>query len=261
MRTETIKITVPGGDSEKANAKLFLHELSGEILIEKRPVIIVCPGGGYGFTSDREADPVALEFMRMGYHVAVLRYSVAPFTYPSQLLEAKYLYHYLVENADSLNIDTEKIFVCGFSAGAHLAATLGTDSDATIKLAGMILCYPVITSGEFAHRGSFDNLLGEKKNDQASLDMVSIEKRVTGRTPKTFIWTTYTDPAVPMENSLMMADALRKNDVPFELHIFSEGNHGLSLATEQTSAPGYPQIEENVKHWVAMCERWIKTIL
>ena len=144
------------------------------------------------------------------------------------------------ENAAQYHVRPDAIAVCGFSAGGHLSAssgilwnepviaeTLGIENRMA-RPDAMILSYPVITSGEHAHRGSFECLLGERANDAAWLERLSLERRVDGTTPPTFLWHTFADELVPVENALLLASALRRADVPFELHIFPEGIHGLS---------------------------------
>lgn len=188
----------------KAKAYTYFLDSSSEMRpFEKRPVIIVCPGGGYSFTSDREAEPIAMKFVAMGYHAVVLRYSVDPERYPTQLLQLGSLVKYLKEHAEEYHVDPDKIFVTGFSAGGHLAASYGVFWDkedlwnqigATkeeLKPAGLILGYPVINSREFAHNDSFHSLLGEKYDELR--DEMSLENRVTKNTPPTFMWHTFTD--------------------------------------------------------------------
>ena len=240
---------------------------------KKRPTVVVCPGGGYGFTSPREAEPVALNIMAHDCNAVVLRYSCAPANFPCQLLEVAYTVAKLRENAEEWHIDAEKIVVMGFSAGGHLAASYGTFWNKDFvkgyfgfkneenKPNGMILCYPVISSGEKAHRGSFDNLLGDKKDDSEMLELVSIEKQVNEDTPNAFIWHTYEDGTVPVENSLMMASALAEKKIPTELHIFPHGWHGLSLCNDMVYKKGdyHGQFDE-CQAWFGMAMRWLKNL-
>ena len=160
---------------EGAKAYTYFWDSSKEMTpMKKRPAIVICPGGGYSFTSDREAEPIAMQFMAMGYQVVVLRYSVAPVRYPKQLFQLGSLVKHIKEHAEEYHVDSEKIFIAGFSAGGHLAASYGVFWDreefwkemgleeTDLKPAGLILSYPVITSGEYAHHDSFHNLLGER---------------------------------------------------------------------------------------------------
>lgn len=238
----------------------------------KRPLVLLCPGGGYGMTSDREAEPLAMQFLARGIHAAILRYSVAPARYPEALLQLAAAVALLRENAETWHIDPEKIVVQGSSAGGHLAASLGVLWEEKflseelcvpterLRPNGLLLCYPVITSGEKAHRGSFENLLGERHTDPQLLEKLSLEKQVTARTPKTFLWHTATDDIVPVENSLLFFEALCKNQVPAELHIYPVGGHGLGLANEETSNQEGYGVQEECQSWMSLACDWLRHI-
>lgn len=254
---------------EGAKAYTYFWDSSKEMRpFEKRPVIVICPGGGYGFTSDREAEPIAMRFMAMGYHAVVLRYSVAPERYPKQLLQLGSLVKYIKDNAEEYHVDPEKIFVMGFSAGGHLAASYGVFWDKEepwneigiakedLKPAGLILSYPVITSGEYAHHGSFHNLLGERYEELK--EMMSLEKQVSKNTPPTFLWHTFTDGGVPVENSVFFFQALRKCGVPTEMHIYPCGGHGLSLADKETSDESGNDVQKECQSWVSLAQTWLE---
>ena len=228
-----------GSHEQGATLHTYVIDNSPEVDMDRvRPSIIICPGGGYGFTSDREAEPVALAFAAEGYNAFVLRYSVSPSHYPQQLLEVSAAVAYVRRMAKIWHVDTDKIIVCGFSAGGHLAGHLGVSwqeqfiqdalelKEAENKPNAMILGYPVITSGTFAHEGSFRNLLGESY--ETDKEKVSLEVLVSEFTPPAFIWHTFEDQAVPVENSMLFAQALKKYNIPFELHIYPKGGHGLS---------------------------------
>ena len=177
------------------------------------------------------------------------------------------------DHCDLYRIDPHRIFVMGFSAGGHLAGSSGTlwEHEALLPYAkgnamdrfrpdGMVLCYPVISGGQYAHRGSFDRLMGHQDATAEELAALSLELHVTDRTPPTFLWHTSTDTAVPVENSLMFASALREKRVPFELHVFPKGRHGMSLANAETSM-GRPEMEdEAVAAWVALALRFLRTL-
>ncbi|HIU75657.1 MAG TPA: alpha/beta hydrolase [Candidatus Pelethocola excrementipullorum] len=234
----------------------------------KRPVILICPGGAYARTSDREAEAVALRFMSMGYHTAVLRYSVAPATYPTALHQLAKSVSILKEHSEQWLIEKDQIILMGFSAGGHLAASLGVFwnqgdisrslglSENQIQPAGMILCYPVISSGEFGHQESFHNLLAENYN--ALKDSMSLENQVNSKTPKTFLWHGYEDNSVPAENSLLFAAALKKHHIPVEYHLFSKGGHGLGLANALTADKDGWGIEPACEPWSTLAEYWLR---
>lgn len=267
MLTEIFEIKVEGS---QPNARLYtyIQERSPELEVEQRPLIFICPGGGYEMTSDREAEPLALRFLAMGYHVAVLRYSVAPAVYPTALLETAQAMKMIHERAKEWFVDTTKIFVLGCSAGGHLAASFGMFwheswlaektgvANEVLKPAGMILCYPVITSGEYAHRGSFEALLKGMMTEEM-LEKVSLEKQVTEYTPEAFIWHTYTDDCVPVENSLLLISAMKKNNIPVAFHMYPTGGHGLSTCGWQTAAPGGYGVQKECSSWLPLVETWL----
>lgn len=205
-----------------------------------RPAVLVIPGGGYEHTSQREGEPIAMKFISEGLCAFVLHYSVAPARFPQALCEAFSAISYIREHAEEWNIDPNKITVCGFSAGGHLSACVGAfwnkpwvneylqiDRE-KIKPNLLVLSYPVITSGEFAHQGSVNNLLGDNMTNE-NLELISLEKQVSQDVPPTFIWHTYEDGSVPVKNAMLFANALLENDIPLEMHIYRRGRHGLSL--------------------------------
>lgn len=271
MIHETFKIEEKGS-LDYARLVTYIWEESPEICVKERPLVLVCPGGGYGFTSDREAEAVAVSFMNMGVHAAILRYSVAPAEYPTALHEVARAVTILREHADEWYINKDKIVVMGFSAGGHLAASYGAFwndpelaeaigmSSEELRPAGTILCYPVITSDDrYWHKGSFENLLGSQWSEEM-LEKMSIEKQVTADFPKTFMWHTYTDALVPLENSLLMAMALRRAGVSLEYHLYEDGVHGLSLAKPHTDSSICDMVNKACQSWIDLAEVWLKNL-
>lgn len=219
--------------------------------------------GLVNLSSDREAEPIAIRMNAMGFNACVLRYSIRPATFPTALLELSMAVALIRKNAEQWNVDVNKVIVAGFSAGGHLATSLGVFwnrrflseslgiANDVIKPNGLLLSYPVITSGTYAHKGSFISLLGE--------NYVSLEKQVSTDTPPTFLWHTYADNAVPVENSFLFAGAILKNKVPFEMHIYPKGAHGLSLGTEETKGKDHEwNLQPEVANWIEMAGLWIK---
>jgi len=268
-----IKETLPlkeQGSLDYARLIVYRHELSPEIAWQERPMVIVCPGGGYEYTSDREADILALQFAAAGYHAAVLRYSTAPAEYPTALLELGRSILTVREHAPEWGVDGEKIVLLGCSAGGHLAGSMGCfwnrsflseglDCEAEdLHCAGMILCYPVITSGEHAHHGSFRALLGERY--EALKEELSLEHCVTDQTIPAFLWATCTDGSVPAQNSLLIAGALQQHQIPYELHIYPKGGHGLSLANRITDDAGHNCDEPVATDWIRQALRWVEEL-
>ncbi|WP_226035493.1 alpha/beta hydrolase [Aquibacillus saliphilus] len=255
-----------------SNAKLHTYILNNSIEIDEnriRPTVIICPGGGYEFTSDREAEPIAIQMNALGFNACILRYSVYPKTYPTSLLELAQSVAIVRENSDKWHVNKDKIIIAGFSAGGHLAASLGVFwkkeflakqlrlSHENIKPNGLLLSYPVITSGEYGHKESFKALLDESY--EKSLHELSLENMVTKDTPPTFLWHTGTDEAVPVENSILFANALLKNKISIEMHIYPEGVHGLALGTEETKSKHHSEtVLHEVSNWIEMAGRWIR---
>lgn len=268
MIHKKISIDVQGERSEGAYMLTYFWEESRELYPgQKRPVILICPGGAYRMTSDREAEAIAIRFMSMGYHTAVLRYSVSPARYPVALHQLAKAVSILRERSEEWFIRPEQIVVMGFSAGGHLAASLGMfwnqgEITNALELApeqirpnGMILCYPVITSGAFGHEESFRNLLGERYEELR--EQMSLEKQVSKDTPKTFIWHTFEDTVVVPENSLFFVQAMKKAGIPVEYHLFPEGNHGIGLGNELTANENGRGIVPGCEVWSSLAERWL----
>ncbi|MBR7112235.1 MAG: alpha/beta hydrolase [Clostridia bacterium] len=238
-----------------------------------RRAVIVCPGGGYNHVSPREAEPVAAQFLAAGCAPFILNYGVGENAKDFRPLKTlARAIRYLRENAEVYSIDPNYVFVCGFSAGGHLAASSGVlwsspvlDEIAegaprdVVRPTGMILGYPVISAGEFAHRGSFKQLCGKEEPSEAEQRVFSLELHVDSTTPPTFLWHTFADHAVPVQNSLLMAEAMSKAGVPFELHVFPEGRHGLSLCNDLT-ASRKPEINivPHTAQWLPLALRWVK---
>lgn len=230
------------------------HEVSRG---RKRPAVLVLPGGGYGFTSDREAEPIAFRFLAQGYAAFVLRYSVAPLAFPTALREACMAMRYIRENAGEFEVASNMIAAIGFSAGGHLCGTLGTMYDcpevADLGSADLLrpdalgLCYPVAVSWGPTHEGSFDNLT---RGDAALRKRLSLDALVRPDMPPAFLWHTRNDDAVPCRNSILLANALADAGVNFSLHIYANGPHGLSNANDTVySAHTVPVCSADIPGW------------
>lgn len=227
------------------NLVSYLHEDE-----TPRACMIVVPGGGYRFVSPAEGEPVAKKFFDCGYQTFVCTYTVNP-TDAVPLLEqpARDLaraIRFIRKHAGFFHVIPDRIVLCGFSAGGHVCGSLCVHhedlKEDNPEFAGIsarpdagILCYPVITTGKYAHRDSFQALLG-KRASKEDLRYWSLELQVTKDTPPCFLWQTATDETVPVENSCLMAKALKENGVPFAHHVFSQGCHGLSLADADYAA-------------------------
>lgn len=236
---------VPDGTTG-CSVKAWIHDQKGSKSVKQRvhPAVIICPGGGYTHVSDREAEPVAKKYFVAGYNTYILTYSVGDdakcFKPLSQLAATM---ANVRKNADSWFTEKNKIAVCGFSAGGHLAASLGTlfneekfwavfGRDEEIRPDAMILGYPVITADKFAHKGSIECVSGAKMGDE-EYAWFGLDQHVDEQTPPTFLWHTAEDKSVPVENSLKMCMALSAAKVPFEYHVLPKGGHGMSVCTEE----------------------------
>ncbi|MGD0771568.1 MAG: alpha/beta hydrolase [Candidatus Solibacter sp.] len=223
--------------------------------------VIVCPGGGYsGLSMDKEGDQIARWLNSLGVSAFVLKYRLGPkYHHPVELGDAQRAIRTVRSKATEYRLLPDRIGIMGFSAGGHLASTAGTHFDAGDAAASdpidhlssrpdfLVLCYPVISFGEFAHQGSKRNLLGENP-DPKLVASLSNETQVTAQTPPTFLFHTNADNGVPVENSVLFYMALRKAGVPAELHIYERGPHGVGLA----------QTDEALSSWPGRLADWLR---
>ena len=230
-----------------------------------RPAMIVCPGGGYHGHANHEGEPIALFYLSKGCNCFVLHYGVSEnATEGRPLIQAALAVRHVRTHAEEYNVDPSRIFILGFSAGGHLAASAGvlwnspiiqkalgiSEEEAKLNRPdGMILCYPVITALEYRHKGSFRNLLGTKDAEpsEEARRAWSLELHVNETTPPAFLWHTFDDQSVPVQNSLLLADAMSKNGASCECHIFPSGRHGL----------GIPKDRPDVAVWADLSATWI----
>ena len=220
--------------------------------------VIVCPGGGYGMRADHEGGPIAEWLQQAGITAFLLRYRVQPNRHPAPLLDVQRAIRTVRLRASEWNVDPDKIAVLGFSAGGHLTASAGTRYDAgnpssddpiermSSRPNHLVLCYPVIAFDRFGHVGSRDNLLGAGANE-AQVEDQSCDRKVTAETPRAFLWHT-SDDHVSVDNSLAFGQALSRQGIPFDLHVYDEGRHGLGLAEE----------DERIRTWTSLCESWLR---
>lgn len=244
---------VPAGEAPEvpqitanANPQLIHYPAEGS---EVRPCVIVCPGGGYQILAAHEGEPIAKAFNDLGMHAFVLRYEVPAAHYRIPITQLAAAVRYVRENAESLNVDPTGIAVCGFSAGGHLTASLGVhwrelDVDQAISCRpdALILCYAVLSSAaKSRHSGSLNNLLGGDANPEL-VRWFSTDENVDSQTPPAFLWHTADDAAVPASNSTLFGLALGEHQVPYALHIFPKGRHGLGLAPDHEDIRRWPEL-------------------
>jgi len=224
--------------------------------------IVVAPGGGYANRANHEGDPIAEWLNSLGISAFVLRYRVQPYKHPAPLFDAQRAIRTVRHRAEEFGIDANRVGMLGFSAGGHLTSTAGTHYDAgqpeaidpierqSCRPDALVLCYPVITLKDpHTHSGSRKFLIGEDAEAEL-LQSLCNDEQVTADTPRTFLWHTADDGAVPVENSLQFAAALSKHKVPFELHVYESGRHGLGLAADHPYAQG----------WTSACADWLRNI-
>ncbi len=255
MNTQHLRLW-EGPPDEDFVPRLDLYLLPEGIV---RGAVLICPGGGYAGRAPHEQAPIATRYNAAGFHAFVLQYRVAPHRHPAPLLDASRALRLIRRNAEKWDLHPRYIAMCGFSAGGHLAASLGVHygltgldiGDELDEIAcrpdGLILAYPVISSRAFAHLGSFHNLLGQDP-DPELLALMSLETQVTVHTPPAFLWHTAEDATVPAENSLAFARALNRAGVPYELHVYPKGRHGLGLAEE----------DPHVATWMDLSIEWLR---
>ncbi len=234
-----------------------------------RPACIIAPGGSYRFTAEIEAEPIAMKFLSEGYNVFILDYSMEK--YPQHIIDMGVAVHYVKSNAKELGINQNQVCAVGFSAGGHMTGNFTCEYNKvetilnypkdSLKLNACCLSYPVITSGEFAHRESFENLTkGDKQLEQS----LSLENLVTAKNPPTYIWHTRCDDLVPAQNSLLYAMALQNAGVEYELHIFPTGIHGLSNCegdTAHINRLGKCYVDKIAYSWIEECQNFFARVI
>lgn len=235
---------------------------------QRRPCVLICPGGGYAMCSQREAEPVALQYLKEGYNAFVLWYTVAPKHFPHALREVAASVELIHRNAEAWNCDESFVAILGFSAGGHLAALYSNAYDwpevrevlpESKPVQASVLCYPVISADPaVAHMGSFECLLGHLPLTAEETERFSCDRLVRDTTPPAFLWHTSEDNCVPVQNSLRYATALADHHVPFELHIFPYGYHGMSLCTRETLDGEITPGMQHAQCWVEESCRWLK---
>lgn len=243
-------------DEEYGQAETEIHFLPAET-DTPRGCVIICAGGSYRIRAHHEAYPYAEMFNKAGIHAAVLDYRVAPYCYPVQRYDINRAVRYIRFHAKELGVLPDKIAVCGSSAGGHLAVMgaehfdYGLDDGDEIDRVSCrpdaaIICYGVATLGEYTDWETCENI---SRHDPELMEKLTGEKNVPDDCPPMFFWHTFGDGAVPVQNALLMGMALKEKNIPYEMHVFPEGGHGMGLATE--CAPHTAQ-------WGPLCVKWLE---
>lgn len=226
---------------------------------EIKGCIIVLPGGGYAMRADYEGGDISMMLSRNGYHSFVLNYRVTPYHHPAEISDALRAIRFVRYNAKSFGIKKDKIAILGFSAGGHLAVSAAEHFDYGLSTGdeidressrpdGVVLCYAVSTLlGKYTHVPSRINLLGYEEEDDIAYKLSGPEN-VRDDMPPVFIWHTFEDTCVPVENALMMTSALKKKNIPTELHIFPTGEHGLGLS----------DANPHTAQWISLLCKWLE---
>ena len=254
-----------------AFVKAYLPDsIAGLAYCEKRPGVVIFPGGGYEHCSEREGEPIALQYLAAGYAAFVVTYTCGA-RFPTALMDAAYTFYKIRARSEEFCIDPAKLAVLGCSAGGHLAGCLATmwNDNMVVKTIGCdpeelrpnaaVLCYPVISGVTSPHEGSFKILLGDDAG-RSDLSRLSLENRVTPKTPPMFIWHTANDTSVSAHNSLVMAKACISNKIPVELHLFDEGPHGLSCC-DKASGHNESYYLPNVRRWIKLSVEFLNKYL
>ena len=267
MRRETVYL-IPGRD------EVHLDYYGNDDAAVPSDAVIIMPGGGYWGLTPNEGEPIALAFMTHGINAFVLYYPVNdkirdpldPLTCASLAML------HIRKNAKKYSINPARVFAVGFSAGGHLAGSLGIlwhDEELQSRLpekgdgnrpTGIVLCYPVITSGEYAHRSSFQYLLGSDNPAPEALERFSLEKHVNINAAPAFIMHTSDDNMVPVENALLLGAAYSHAHIQFEMRIYPHGPHGMVLGNKVTWH-GSPVLNNPLAaRWVSDSIKWMNTI-
>lgn len=255
--------------SSGSRVTALLHEPSVEFgngLEQTFPAVVVLPGGAYEYCSDREAEPIAMKYFAAGYSTFILRYSVRPDLFPQPLYEVFALLAHIRKNPALYYVAPAKIAVCGFSAGGHLAAASGTmwkdpgiarvlgDTLYDFRPDGMILCYAA----------SCLNLEGLSLHLTSGANpglLPPIDKKIDAQTSPAFFWSTFEDTIVDVEDALTMGKCMKKAGVPFEMHIYPHGPHGLALGDRYSCKKGKEhQIVPHIQSWMPLSVQWLNML-
>ena len=271
-------------DRPEITLTAYLWDAVPDLPAQPRPAVLICPGGGYLFLSNREAEPIALRFMAKGYQAFVVRYSIyqegGDCLYPDAIVDVGRAMQAIHAHAEDWHVDAARVALCGFSAGGHnvlmyaqlwdkptVTDTLSC-SPGVLRPAACIAGYPVtdgsIIWGELPEDDPTMDLfrryafaiMGTEHPDEAQVRAASPALGDASAMPPTFLWATSEDGLVNVRHTLHMAEALSKAGVPFEAHIFEQGGHGLALADQTTSNQAH-EMNADAARWIELCRAWL----
>ena len=265
MKCETVYLRE---DDKDVRLETYIPKKDGDMWwTPPRDCMLILPGGAYYFLAEREAEPAAKAFLAEGFCCFVLYYSLGEKAkFPRPLQDVSLAIAHIKKNAAEYNVNPDRIFVCGFSAGGHLAASAGVfwnRSEAAFegmkagenRPLGMILSYGVVSLGEHTHIESCRYVTGKEEPTKEERDYWSPDKHIGPDTVPAFLWHTQTDNCVDIRCAMEMANALVLGGVPSEIRIYPKGPHGLSVATEETG-----NVDPHIAHWIPDCAEWTKLI-
>lgn len=272
MLCKTVYLREAEGDMS-VHLETYISRTEGDMNCAPRDAMLVLPGGAYAFLAERESEPCAKAFLAAGFNVFTLYYSLnEKAAFPRPLVDVSMAIAHIRAHAEEYNIDPDRIFVCGFSAGGHLCGSIGTFWNRDFaafpgmkkgdnRPRGVILSYPAASlMPGLRHDLCTELILGKKDYTDEECAAYSLEKQVTEDTVPHFIWQTEEDDCVCVENSLVLAEALIAKRIPTELHIYPKGPHGMSVATKEVYCNTPENIDPHVGSWVKAAVEWTQLI-
>ena len=240
-------------DLLSARMRVYLHDRIENDKPYPRPAVIILPGGAYEYISPREGEPVALKFLSSGYQAFILEYTTGRENIEKNEpeVEVQEAVSYIRAHSKKMDVIEDKIVLLGFSAGGHLALSSQCHEKRN-HVNALVLCYPVITTGKFGHSKSTYNLTG---GDGERMKYYSLENHVSSYLPPVFVWHTREDKSVSAMNTALLVEALIRENVPYECHIFQKGGHGLSICTNDVNSR-----EENTSLWLPLVLSWLERL-
>lgn len=265
------RIFVPSSGKYEVPVDIYVPNVLDEVdPTIHRPAVVICPGGGYTHMGVRETEPIAMRFLAHGFNAFVVWYRFAPYRFPVPQQDTAAAVACVRAHAEEWHTDPDRIAVMGFSAGGHLAGSIGTmwqhaelwaDMGITpeqVRPNALVLGYAVLADGELGDVSSYAHLTGS--NDPAVHSRVSVVGNVTEKCPPTFLWQTFDDGVVKVENALLMGAALAKYHIPCEIHIYPHGPHGSGLCNEQCAGRVNPMYElPYCAEWPEKAAHFLKT--